>query len=67
MVSAMKVLRTARAVEMGFSPDRRKRRRQHRQAARQLIGAGTLLNAKAPRGSNPWVAAQWHLFQARYL
>ncbi len=63
----MKLMKEAQAVKMGFHLDKRKRRRQHRRAARQLIGAGTLLNAKAPRGSTLYVVAQWHLFQARYL
>ncbi len=48
-----------------FSTDKRKHRREHRQAARQLINGGTLFNARAPVGSIPWVAAQWHRQQAR--
>jgi hypothetical protein len=50
-----------------FSTDKRKRRRQHRQAARRLIANGTLFNARALPGSSPSVVAWWHLQQARYL
>lgn len=60
-------LSTARALKMGYSADKRKRRRQHRQAAQQLLGAGTLLNARAPRGSIPGTVAAWHLAQARAI
>jgi hypothetical protein len=60
-------MKQKRAVDMGFSPDRRKRRRQHRKAARELIKEGTLFNAKSPRGSVPWAVAQWHLAQARHI
>jgi hypothetical protein len=63
----MAAVKRKQAVEMGFSPDRRKRKRQHRKAAKALIDGGTLLNATAPRGSTPWVVAQWHLAQARRL
>lgn len=56
-----------RAMKMAFSPDRRKRKREHRRAAKALIGGGTFLNAQAPRGSIPWAVAQWHLAQARAL
>jgi hypothetical protein len=52
----------------GYSPDKRKRRNQHRTAARQLIKDGTFLNPGcAPRGSIPGVMAQWHLNNARWL
>ena len=56
-----------RAQYMGYSMDKRKRRRQHRSAARDLIRGGTLLNGRAPVGSTPWHVAQWHLFQARNI
>lgn len=45
--------------------DKRKQRRFHRKAARSLVNAGTLLNAKAPIGSTPWMVAQFHLRRAR--
>lgn len=60
-------MKQTQAIKMGFSPDRRKRRRQHRRAAKALISGGTLLNATAPRGSTPWLVAKWHLAQARAL
>lgn len=63
----MQAMKRAQAVKMGFSPDRRKRKRQHRRAAKALIGGGTFLNATAPRGSTPWLVAKWHLGQARAL
>lgn len=47
--------------------DKRRRRRSHRHAARQLLRGGTFLNAIAPVGSIPWLAAQWHLDQARAI
>lgn len=60
-------LNVNRAIKMGYSADKRKRRRQHRQAARQLMGAGTLLNSKTPRNSTPGLVARWHLAQARAI
>lgn len=60
-------LRTRDALRMGYSPDRRKRRGQHRRMARELLGGGTLLNPTAPKGSVPYAVAQWHLAQARLL
>ena len=63
----VRILKRAEAVTMGYSPDNRKRKRQHRRAARELVGAGTFLNASAPRGSTPYMMAQWHLAQARAL
>lgn len=63
----MKVLPQERARDMGYSDDKRKRRRQHRKNARNLMGAGTFLNPRrAPIGSIPYEVAQWNLFQARY-
>jgi hypothetical protein len=63
----MHALNRKGAVNMGLSPDRRKRKRQHRRAAKSLIEGGTLLNARARVGSTPWAVAQWHLAQARAL
>ncbi len=57
--------RVISATSNGFSPDKRRRRRQHRRAARALMLGGTLLNGKAPPGSIPHSAAQWHLLMAR--
>ena len=63
----MRVLTTAQALRMGFSADRRRRKRQHRRAARALMQGGTLLNPRAGRGTIPGDVARWHLEQARYL
>lgn len=60
-------LNKTRAQKMGYSADKRKRRRQHRQAARELMVGGTLLNGRAPRGSIPGSVAAWHLAQARAI
>lgn len=62
-----KVMKACLAQRHGYPIDRRKRRRLHRAAAKCLIAGGTLLNGRAPVGSTPWLAAQWHLFQARHL
>jgi hypothetical protein len=62
----MRVLPVAQALKMGYSADKRKRRREHRRAARMLIASGTIFNARAPRGSIPHSVAAWHLFQARW-
>jgi hypothetical protein len=63
----IRILKLERALMMGYSADKRKRRREHRVAARELIGAGTFLNARAPVGSTSWEVARWHLAQARGL
>lgn len=60
-------MRTTIPASFGFSTDKRRRRRQHRQAARALINGGTFLNGRAPVGSTPWHVAQWHLQMARYV
>ncbi len=58
-------MKAATALRLGYSADKRKRRRQHRKAAAALIRAGTLLNSKAHRGTTPNSVAAWHLAQAR--
>lgn len=45
--------------------ERRKTRRAHRKAARQLMRGGTMFNSYAPVGSTPWMVAQWHFQKAR--
>lgn len=62
-----KVMTQQEARQRGFSADKRKRRREHRQAARALIHGGTLFNARAPIGSIPWEVSRWHLWQARHV
>lgn len=52
---------------MGFSADKRKRRREHRQAARKLLRSGGFFNnLSAPRTAY-WEVAQWHKAQARAI
>lgn len=50
-----------------FSSDKRKRRRQHRVAAREMLAGGSLLNATSRPGSTLHSVAMWHLSQARSL
>lgn len=63
----MKALSTERAVSMGYSSDRRKRKRQHRKAARALLRSGGFFNGLSAPGSSFHAVAQWHLAQARAL
>lgn len=67
LTQALRPLKRRHAIEMGYSPDPRKRRRQHRRAARQLLAAGSLLNPRAVPGTLGWDVAQWHLAQARMV
>lgn len=53
----LRVLPQSRAAGMGYSHDKRKRRRQHRRAARELAGMGATATS----------VATWHRFQARYF
>lgn len=62
----MKILTMIEAMRMGYSADKRRRRRQHRRNARYLMAAGTFMNpGHSPRGSIPQGVAAWHLAQAR--
>lgn len=63
----MRVLSDAKALKMGFSADKRKRRRQHRSAARDLLRSGGFFNRMSARGTTFGSIAQWHLGQARSL
>lgn len=63
----MRVLSTQQACAMGYSPDKRKRRRQHRANARDLLGNGGFFNGYSAPGSMFWELAQWHKAQARAL
>lgn len=63
----MKAISQKRATALGFSHDKRKRRRQHRSAARKLIKDGGFFNRLSAPGSTFWGVAQWHLGQARAL
>ena len=54
----------ARALEIGYSSDKRKRRRQHRIAARNLLRSGGFFNGCSCKGSEFWFIANWHKEQA---
>ena len=54
-------------VQIGFFTDKRRRRRQHRCAARNLLRQGGFFNAWSARGSVFGQVAQWHLGRARAL
>lgn len=45
--------------------DKRKKRRMHRNAAKNLLSNGGLFNGFSAPGSTFWCVAQWHLKQAR--
>lgn len=63
----MALLNKTRAAQMGFSADKRKRRRQHRKAAKNLLINGGFFNGFSAPGSTFWQVAQWHKAQARAL
>ena len=64
----MKVMSNDQALKMGYSADKRKRRRQHRQNARDVLGQGGVFVGIPPqRGSTLYAVAQWNLYQARWL
>ena len=50
-----------------YSTDKRKRRNQHRKAARHLLTHGGFFNGFSAPGSTFWHVAQWHLSMARHL
>lgn len=57
-MTKVKLMSYESALAYGYSADKRKRRNQHRQSAKELKqhGGGTCANV-----------AKWHLMQARYL
>jgi hypothetical protein len=63
----MKLLGRNKAVDMGFSADKRKRRNEHRAAAKKLLKSGGFFNCYSARGSTFGQVAAWHLSQARLL
>lgn len=63
----MSLLSTKRAVEMGYSCDKRKRRRQHRTAANHLAHSGGFFNGYSNPGSTLWEVMQWHKEQSRSI
>lgn len=60
-----RIVRQDEAVRYGFSPDKRKRRRQHRRMARSLLGSGGVFNNCSARGSTFYEVSRWHLWCAR--
>lgn len=63
----MAAMNTTKAVGLGFSYDKRKRRNQHRRAARELLRNGGIFNHFSAPGSSFWMLAQWHKAQARAI
>jgi len=63
----MAALNQARAAALGFSTDKRKRRKQHRRAARNMLSAGGFFNGCGARGTVFHAMAKWHLDQARAI
>lgn len=64
----MGVLKSSKAVrDFSFSPDKRKRRNQHRRAAINLLRNGGVFNNFSAKGTTFNAVATWHLYNARYL
>jgi hypothetical protein len=63
----MSLLNQKRAAELGFSLDKRKRRRQHRRQAKNMLVSGGFFNGLSSPGSTLFEIAQWHKEQARAL
>jgi len=63
----MKTMNKSLAVKIGFSVDKRKRRNQHRKAARKILNSGGFFNSYSARGTTFGEVAVWHLSQARYI
>lgn len=63
----IKRIKAEQIAMMGFSPDKRKRRRQHRHAAKHLLSNGGLFNGFSAPGSTFWCVAQWHKAQIRLI
>jgi len=63
----MSPLNQKRAVQLGFSSDKRKRRRQHRRQADNLLKSGGFFNGLSSPGSTLFSIARWHKQQARSL
>lgn len=61
----MKALNKKQALQLGLSLDKRKRRNQHRTAARNLLREGGFFNNLSAPNSTFWQIAQWHKNQAR--
>ena len=55
------------ARKAGYPTDKRKRRRMHRNNARQLLTQGGAFHSFSARGTTFHTVAMWHLTQAKYL
>lgn len=62
-----KLLSDQKAVEMGYSLDKRKRKNQHRKAAKQLLLEMGFFARGRDRRTTMNSVAGWHLAQARML
>ena len=63
----IRIINTKEAILMGYSADKRRRRRQHRKIARQLLREGGFFNNYSAPGSTAWCVAQWHKANARAI
>ena len=63
----LSVMPKEQAIELGYSSDKRKRRREHRAASKRLLEEGGIFNGFCAVGSSFWCIAQWHSFNARRL
>jgi len=57
----------SKGVELGYSSDRRIRRRQHRNAAKRLLLDGGIFNHFCCPGTSYYIITRWHLMNARRL
>lgn len=60
-------LTATKAHALGLSTDQRIRKRQHRNAAKDLLSSGGFMNGFSAPGSSFHSVAMWHLRQARLL
>ncbi|GKS95598.1 MULTISPECIES: hypothetical protein [unclassified Acidovorax] len=67
MTPKNRLLRDDRAIKMGYSADKRKRKNQHRVNAKQLLREAGFFAQGGQRGTTMHQVAKWHLDQARML
>lgn len=67
MSTKIKLLSDDKAIRMGYSADKRKRKNQHRELAKQLLGENGFFAQGKQRGTTMNALAHWHLAQARLL
>lgn len=63
----METIGELKAVSIGFSKDKRKRRNQHRTAALNILRSGGFFNCFSARGTTLGNVAAWHIRQALVL